>query len=189
MVNVVTPLPIRTASTTPTTTTAPHAMPATAPRTDAALTTAEIAALALSLAHLGTGPQAATARQGLRRLLEASPEAELDLDDTIVTTLSTLTASPDARFAERAAVVASAITERRVVHVRYRDAKQTVSTRNVEPVTCLVHLDHWYLVGWCQLRRGIRAFRFDRILAIYNTDVPAPAHPAKRFLPFQRRTR
>jgi proteasome accessory factor B len=37
------------------------------------------------------------------------------------------------------------------------------------------------------MRRGIRAFRFDRIVAVEPTDVPARPHLADRFLPFQRR--
>ncbi|URM99938.1 hypothetical protein LUW76_39620 [Actinomadura madurae] len=47
--------------------------PQTAPTAPAALTAAEIAALALSLAHLGTGPQATTARRALHTLLDATP--------------------------------------------------------------------------------------------------------------------
>jgi predicted DNA-binding transcriptional regulator YafY len=146
-----------------------------------ALTAAEIAALALSLAHLGAGPQATTARRALRTLLD-------DVNDDVVTaTLSTLTAPLDASTADRARVIAAAITEHRVVRLCYGDAGANVTIREVEPVTCLVHRDHWYLVGWCRMRRGIRAFRFDRILAVESTGLPARPHRAERYLPFQRR--
>jgi predicted DNA-binding transcriptional regulator YafY len=161
------------------------------------LTAAEIAALALSLAHLGVGPQAATARQALVRLLGAEPGgrrpgAARRADrhtgaDVIAATLATLTTPLDPTTASRAKVLAAGISERMAVRLHYRDAKGIDSVRHVEPVTCLVHRDHWYLVAWCRLRKGPRAFRFDRVLAVEPTNSPARAHRAERFLPFQPR--
>ncbi|HEX2312187.1 MAG TPA: WYL domain-containing protein [Thermomonospora sp.] len=143
---------------------------------------AEIAALALSLAHLGSGPQAAAARRALRHLT-----ADLDPADPVVSdTLATLTDPLAEATADRARVIAEAITERRVVRLCYGDAHANVTIREVEPVTCLVHRDHWHFVGWCRLRRGVRAFRFDRILAVESTGLPARPHRAERYLPFQR---
>ncbi|MQY02973.1 helix-turn-helix transcriptional regulator [Actinomadura macrotermitis] len=149
---------------------------------DIALSAAEIAALALSLAHLGAGPQAATARRALHTLLDIEVH-----DDVVAATLATLTAPLDAATADRARVVAAAITEHRVVRLCYGDAAANVTIREVEPVTCLVHRDHWYLVGWCRMRRAVRAFRFDRILAVESTGLPARPRRAERYLPFQRR--
>ncbi|GHH66473.1 hypothetical protein GCM10017673_12010 [Streptosporangium violaceochromogenes] len=150
--------------------------PATSP-----LTTAEIAALALSLAHLGSGPQAATARTGLRHTF-----ARMDLDDEIIaTTLTTLTEPMPGPIADRARTIAAAITSRLVVRLHYRDVSGHVTVRAVDPVTCMVHRDHWYLVGMCRLRDAIRAFRFDRIVATEPTFTPARPHRADGFLPFQ----
>ncbi|MEV1244060.1 WYL domain-containing protein [Nonomuraea sp. NPDC052129] len=149
------------------------------------LTTAEIAALALSLAHLGSGPQAVTARRGLQHALE---HLELD-DDVIATTLTTLTEPLPVDIASRARLIADAITSRLMIRLHYRDASGHVTARDVEPVTCLVHREYWYLVGVCRMRRAIRAFRFDRILAVEPTLTPSRPHLADRFLPFQRRKR
>jgi hypothetical protein len=33
---------------------------------------------------------------------------------------------------------------------------------------------HWYLMAWCRLRDGARAFRLDRIRAAVDTGEPAP---------------
>ncbi|MFC9977234.1 WYL domain-containing protein [Spirillospora sp. NPDC127200] len=157
---------------------------------DTALTAAEIAALALSLAHLGAGPQAATARRALRTLLETAADTDAvtgSADEVVTATLATLTLPLDAATADRARVVAAAITEHRVVRLCYGDAGANVTIREVEPVTCLVHRDHWYLVGWCRMRRGVRAFRFDRMLAVESTGLPARPRRADRYLPFQRR--
>ncbi|MBO2455687.1 WYL domain-containing protein [Actinomadura barringtoniae] len=152
-------------------------------QTDTALTASEIAALALSLAHLGAGPQATTARRALRHLVDADNH-----DDVVTATLSTLTRPLTVSTADRARVIAAAITEHRVVRLCYGDAAANVTIREVEPVTCLVHRDHWYLVGWCRMRRSIRAFRFDRILAVESTGLPARPRRAERYLPFQRRS-
>ncbi len=84
----------------------------------------------------------------------------------------------DGSTSDRARVIAAAITDHRVVRLCYGDAGANVTIREVEPVTCLVHRDHWYLVGWCRMRRGVRAFRFDRILAVESTGLRArPAGP------------
>ncbi len=149
------------------------------------LTTAEIAALALSLAHLGSGPQAVTARRGLQHVFD-----HLDLDDDVIAaTLTTLTEPLPVDVASRARLIADAITSRMMIRLHYRDAAGNVSSREVEPVTCLVHREYWYLVGMCRTRRAIRAFRFDRILAVEPTLTPSRPHLADRFLPFQRRKR
>jgi predicted DNA-binding transcriptional regulator YafY len=154
-------------------------------RTRPSLTAAEIAALGLSLAHLGAGPQSATARRALRHLFD-DLEAETDV---IATTLATLTSPLDGATARRARTAAVAITARLVVRLHYADARGDVTVREVEPVTCLVHREHWYLVAWCRMRQNIRAFRFDRMLAVEATEIPARPHRADRFLPFQPRTR
>ena len=147
------------------------------------LTAAETAALGLSLAHLGAGPQAAIARRALRHLFD-----ELEAPtDVIATTLETLTRPLDAATARRARTAAGAITARLVVRLHYADAAGGVTTREIEPVTCLVHRDYWYLIAWCRMRKSIRAFRFDRMLALEATEIPARPHRAERFLPFQGR--
>jgi predicted DNA-binding transcriptional regulator YafY len=149
------------------------------------LTATEIAALGLSLAHLGAGPQSATARRALRHLFD-DMEAP---NEVIATTLATLTGPLDPATARRARTAAVAITARLVVRLHYADARGDVTIREVEPVTCLVHRDHWYLVAWCRLRQGVRAFRFDRMLALEPTEIPARPHRAERFLPFQPRAK
>ncbi|MER6831420.1 WYL domain-containing protein [Streptosporangium sp. NPDC000563] len=147
----------------------------------APLTTAEIAALALSMAHLGSGPQANAARSGLRHAFE---QMELD-DDIVATTLATLTEPMPAETADRARTIANAITSNLVIRLHYQDVSGRVTVRDVDPVTCMVHREHWYLVGMCRLRGAIRAFRFDRIIATEPTFVPARPHRAEAFLPFQ----
>jgi predicted DNA-binding transcriptional regulator YafY len=65
-----------------------------------------------------------------------------------------------------AGVVARAVAERRVLEIDYVDKAGATSTRRpVEPLGLLGQGAHWYLVAWCRLRAGHRAFRLDRIHA------------------------
>jgi predicted DNA-binding transcriptional regulator YafY len=49
-----------------------------------------------------------------------------------------------------------------------------MTCRDVKPVAFAGTPAHWYLVGWCRLRRGTRALRLDRIHAAADTGEPAP---------------
>jgi len=59
--------------------------------------------------------------------------------------------------------LAAAVSQRRVLRLRYtdRDGRQTV--RDVEPLGYIRSTTAWYLLGWCRMRDAPRAFRFDRI--------------------------
>jgi len=70
--------------------------------------------------------------------------------------------------------IQEAITARHVLLLDYRDRHDAVTVREVEPVAFAGTRDQWYLLGWCRLRDGARAFRVDRILAAVDTGEPAP---------------
>jgi predicted DNA-binding transcriptional regulator YafY len=67
-----------------------------------------------------------------------------------------------------------AIATRHVLLIDYRDKQGVVTAREVEPVALASTRAHWYLMGWCRLRNGARAFRMDRILAAVDSGEPAP---------------
>ena len=86
-------------------------------------------------------------------------------------------AAKPARGRARAMVplaIQEAITARHVLLLDYRDRRDVVTVREVEPVAFAGTRAHWYLLGWCRLREGARAFRVDRILAAVDTGEPAP---------------
>jgi len=70
--------------------------------------------------------------------------------------------------------IQEAITARHVLKLDYRDRHDAVTVREVEPVAFAGTHDQWYLLGWCRLRDGARAFRVDRVLAAADTGEPAP---------------
>ena len=56
---------------------------------------------------------------------------------------------------------------RRPVWLRYRSAPPEAETeRLVDPYGVVYRAGRWYAVGYCHLRRDLRTFRLDRVLAI-----------------------
>jgi predicted DNA-binding transcriptional regulator YafY len=57
-----------------------------------------------------------------------------------------------------------------VVRIDYQDKHGGVTKgRLVEPLGFVVGTQHTYLLGWCRLRNGPRAFRLDRIRQVTIT--------------------
>jgi predicted DNA-binding transcriptional regulator YafY len=69
--------------------------------------------------------------------------------------------------------IQDAITARHVLRITYRDRHDRETVREVEPVAFAATRTQWYLMAWCRLRGGARAFRVDRILAAADTGEPA----------------
>jgi predicted DNA-binding transcriptional regulator YafY len=69
--------------------------------------------------------------------------------------------------------IQEAITARHVLRITYRDRHDRETVREVEPVAFAATRSQWYLMAWCRLRGGARAFRVDRILAAADTGEPA----------------
>lgn len=67
-----------------------------------------------------------------------------------------------------------AISSRRRVHLVYHSPyKDSTTERDVDPWGLFVSGGRWYLVGWCQLARGERVFRVDRMKSLELLDVSA----------------
>jgi predicted DNA-binding transcriptional regulator YafY len=62
-----------------------------------------------------------------------------------------------------------ALRQGRVVNMVYVDASTKETLRTVEPVGFYNGSDGWYLIAWCQLRKGGRIFRLDRIKRAHTT--------------------
>ncbi|WP_419840970.1 helix-turn-helix transcriptional regulator [Candidatus Poriferisodalis sp.] len=61
-------------------------------------------------------------------------------------------------------VLQNALGARSTVSIHYYTPhSDTISERRVDPLDVSLQDGHWYLQGWCHLRRDIRLFRVDRI--------------------------
>jgi len=59
--------------------------------------------------------------------------------------------------------LAAALRTGQVLRISYTDRAGGETEREVEPMGFVGKGDDWYLIGWCRLRTGLRAFRGDRI--------------------------
>jgi predicted DNA-binding transcriptional regulator YafY len=135
-------------------------------------TAAEMVAIAVSLAGAESTPFASAMRSALRKVLAVAPAAQTaeaaQLMDRVrlIGTGGPVNGGP--------LVIQEAITARHVLRLDYRDRQGVITSREVEPVAFAGTRAHWYLIAWCRLRDGARAFRMDRIHAAVDTGESAP---------------
>lgn len=128
------------------------------------VTPAESAAIALALDGY-RGPFATEARTALAKVLAAMPGSHAAAAQDLVgrvRVLSSTTQLPR-RDHPAATVVDEAVARHRVIRLSYVDKTGSATRRDVEPVSLIGGPEGWYLLGWCRLRDGARAFRLDRI--------------------------
>jgi predicted DNA-binding transcriptional regulator YafY len=128
-----------------------------------ALSVGLIAACSLGLADAApavSGAQAKLERvmpQALKRRLRA-------IDETVALDLSRRNASPVVNAA--LVTLSTAAQSRQRVHLRYRSSQQKDTARDFDPYGLVWSGGCWYAVGHCHLRRDVRSFRLDRIVAV-----------------------
>jgi predicted DNA-binding transcriptional regulator YafY len=139
------------------------------------LTPGEAVAMALALTRLEGTPFLTAARTALHKLVAAmragDATAAADLAGRVHLVGDDAAPSPVPRE------VASAVTDRRVLRLRYRDRTGATTQRDVEPLGYVAKQTDWYLVAWCRLRDELRAFRTDRILSVSVTAEVSPPRP------------
>ncbi len=138
------------------------------------LSAREGVALVASLRALDAGlsgalddERAQVVRSALAKLTAAVGDAAGTVDVSL-----TLAAAP-----EVAAALATSLREGRRLHLRYVNAADVSSERDVDPIRLVTDTDRSYLLGWCHAVEGERLFRVDRILAAHVLDEPAEHHP------------
>ncbi len=78
---------------------------------------------------------------------------------------------------EVAATVGAALTGRRRLRLRYVDASDTVTERDVDPVRLVTQDDRTYLIAWSLTADAERMFRVDRIVEAAVLPERAEEHP------------
>ncbi|MET0788594.1 MAG: WYL domain-containing protein [Cellulomonas sp.] len=110
--------------------------------------------------------RAAVLRSALAKLSAATGDAAAAVDVQLA-----VDAAPDV-----AAAVATALRHGRRLHLRYVNASDVATERDVDPIRLVTDDERSYLLGWCLLVDGERLFRVDRVLAASVLDVPAADH-------------
>lgn len=68
--------------------------------------------------------------------------------------------------------IQTAITNRTVLEISYKNNKEEVSKRNLDPIGLIYYAFSWHMIGWCHYRREYRDFKVSRILALKDTRQP-----------------
>lgn len=66
-------------------------------------------------------------------------------------------------------VLQTAISEKIIIELEYKNNKSEISRRQVEPIGLVFYAFSWHLVAWCHLRNEYRDFKVARILKVKAT--------------------
>lgn len=72
----------------------------------------------------------------------------------------------------------NAIAARTILEIEYKDNKEQLSRRQLEPIGLIFYAFNWHLIGWCHTRKDYRDFKVSRIMRLSDTALPfkRPAH-------------
>jgi predicted DNA-binding transcriptional regulator YafY len=73
---------------------------------------------------------------------------------------------------EYLSMIQQAITDAHVLEIGYKNSKDEISKRKLEPIGLVFYALNWHLIGWCHLRKDYRDFRISRISSMKNTELP-----------------
>lgn len=73
---------------------------------------------------------------------------------------------------EYLSTIQTAISNKNILDVEYKNSKDELSKRKVEPIGLVFYAFAWHLIGWCHLRKAYRDFKVLRITKIQNSDLP-----------------
>jgi predicted DNA-binding transcriptional regulator YafY len=135
-----------------------------------AVTADEALAISVALRAAEDSPFAAAARRAAQKVLSSLPAAVRERERLLAGRILTTAAGSGGP----AGVVGDAVTSGRLIHLTYAGPGGRTE-RDVEPVGLIRGPSHWYLVGWCRLRDGVRGFRLDRVeSAELRDEIPRP---------------
>lgn len=127
----------------------------------------EALAMTIALGMLSASPFHAAATSALRKVVAVTEESSLRQTADLATRVHLL---DDGAATGVAPDLAGILETGRVLRIDYRDRNGAESTRDIEPLGYVGNGGRWFLVAWCRLREGIRAFRGDRIITAASTD-------------------
>jgi predicted DNA-binding transcriptional regulator YafY len=140
------------------------------------LTADEALAVMISLGMLATSPFREAATSALRKVVAVTDDHSLK--ETV--NLATRVYLFDEHRANAAPKeLAEALRTGYALQIAYVDRNGIATSRKVEPMGYIGKSNNWYLIAWCRLRDGVRAFRGDRITEAKPTGERPPPRPLR----------
>ncbi|TAJ49446.1 MAG: WYL domain-containing protein [Herbiconiux sp.] len=121
----------------------------------------EALAVTVALGAMGTSPFRDSARSALRKVVAVTNDQSVQETAHLAARIHLL-GEEDANEAPLG--IAEALRTGQVLRISYSDREGAATVRDVEPMGFVGKGSTWYLIAWCRLRDGLRAFRSDRIL-------------------------
>jgi len=138
-----------------------------------ALTAEEALAVTVALRSIDGSPFGEAAARAARKVVAGLPSDVRDAEERLTARLRQV--GPPSRPAARHSELVTVVARRRVLLIRYVDARGASTERHVEPLGLLQGPAGWYLVAWCRLRQAVRGFLLDRVGDVSVSDETAPA--------------
>lgn len=66
----------------------------------------------------------------------------------------------------------NAIATKTIIEIEYKNLKEELSKRQLEPIGLIFYAFSWHLIAWCHARKDYRDFKISRILRLKITDMP-----------------
>jgi predicted DNA-binding transcriptional regulator YafY len=66
----------------------------------------------------------------------------------------------------------NAISAKCIIEIAYKNNKNEVSKREVEPIGLIFYAFSWHLIAWCHLRNEYRDFKVNNIINVKCTEIP-----------------
>ncbi|MFB2581328.1 helix-turn-helix transcriptional regulator [Herbiconiux sp. P15] len=120
----------------------------------------EALAVMVALGTLATSPFRDSATSALRKVVAVTEDRSLEQTAHLATRIHLL---DDETSSEAPPALALALRTGHVLRISYSDRTGRATVRDVEPMGFVGKGAEWYLIAWCRLRDGLRAFRGDRI--------------------------
>jgi predicted DNA-binding transcriptional regulator YafY len=61
------------------------------------------------------------------------------------------------------------ISVKTILEIEYKDNKEQVTKRQLEPIGLIFYAFNWHLIGWCHTRHDYRDFKVSRIIRLRDT--------------------
>jgi predicted DNA-binding transcriptional regulator YafY len=72
---------------------------------------------------------------------------------------------------EYLSLLQNAISGKTILEIEYKDNKEQVSKRQLEPIGLIFYAFNWHLIGWCHTRKDYRDFKVSRITRLSDTGI------------------
>ncbi|MCY1539317.1 WYL domain protein [compost metagenome] len=66
----------------------------------------------------------------------------------------------------------NAISAKCIVQLNYKNNKEEISRREIEPIGLIFYAFSWHLIAWCHLRKDYRDFKLTNIINIHCSTIP-----------------